>query len=116
MVGFQIIIQIFKKNFSEKYPYSNRTSWSKQFIGSVVFSKVPITNWADDFHKELGDMVILFSVNYQGTPIYFYLVHMSSPSSPAHFEMRNQQIDRFSKTLIYISVHRSRNDKVVVFG
>ncbi len=33
------------------YPYINRTSWSKIFVGSVVFSKYPIENLADDFEQ-----------------------------------------------------------------
>jgi hypothetical protein len=38
------------KDFLQKrYPYINSTSWSKKFIGSMVFSKYPIENRADDF-------------------------------------------------------------------
>ena len=32
-----------------KYPYTNNTTRSKTFIGSMVFSKYPLTNKADDF-------------------------------------------------------------------
>lgn len=38
------------KDFLKKnYPYTNTTSRSKIFIGSMVFSKYPINNKADDF-------------------------------------------------------------------
>ena len=38
------------KEFLQKtYPYSNNTTWSKKFVGSMVFSKYPLTNKADDF-------------------------------------------------------------------
>lgn len=32
-----------------KYPYTNTTTRSKKFVGSMVFSKYPLTNRADDF-------------------------------------------------------------------
>ena len=32
-----------------KYPYTNNTTRSKKFVGSMVFSKYPINNKADDF-------------------------------------------------------------------
>ncbi len=38
------------KPFLEKeYPYVNRTSWSRMFVGSMVFSKFPIDDLSDDF-------------------------------------------------------------------
>ncbi|MEI6672596.1 MAG: hypothetical protein WCL02_04580 [bacterium] len=30
------------------YPYTNNTTRSKKFVGSMVFSKYPLTNKADD--------------------------------------------------------------------
>jgi len=38
-----------KDFLQERYPYINSTTWSKKFIGSMVFSKYPIENRADDF-------------------------------------------------------------------
>jgi hypothetical protein len=32
-----------------QYPYSNNTTRSKKFVGSMVFSKYPLSNKADDF-------------------------------------------------------------------
>jgi hypothetical protein len=32
-----------------QYPYTNTTTRSKKFVGSMVFSKYPLTNRADDF-------------------------------------------------------------------
>lgn len=38
------------KDFLQKnYPYTNNVSRSKTFVGSMVFSKYPLTNKADDF-------------------------------------------------------------------
>ncbi len=31
------------------YPYSNRYSWSMKHIGTIVYSKYPITNLIDDY-------------------------------------------------------------------
>ncbi|MEI6773797.1 MAG: hypothetical protein WCL18_03070 [bacterium] len=32
-----------------EYPYTNTTTWSKKFVGSMVFSKYPLSNKAEDF-------------------------------------------------------------------
>lgn len=37
--------------FDEHYPYMNMTTRSKILVGSVVFSKYPISNLADDFEQ-----------------------------------------------------------------
>ncbi|MBU0626817.1 hypothetical protein KKG31_03405 [Patescibacteria group bacterium] len=40
------------KDFLQKnYPYINSTTRSEKFIGSMVFSKYPIENRADDFEQ-----------------------------------------------------------------
>ena len=105
---------LFQQEFASKYPYSNRTTWSKEFIWSVVFSKVPIKNRANDFPQWTWRYAY-FSVDYQGTPIYFYLVHTSSPIRPEFFTMRNTQIQTFFHDFaLHQQIHRSRNDKVIV--
>jgi len=76
------------------YPYTNNTTRSKKFVGSMVFSKYPLTNKADDFPQGMRRYGY-FSVPYQGQQIYFYLVHTSSPDSYAHFFMRNDQLNSF---------------------
>ncbi|MEI7558588.1 MAG: endonuclease/exonuclease/phosphatase family protein [bacterium] len=38
-----------KDFLQSSYPYTNTTTWSKKFVGSMVFSKYPIINRADDF-------------------------------------------------------------------
>lgn len=38
-----------KSFLSENYPYINRTSRSKKFVGSMVFSKYPVDDLADEF-------------------------------------------------------------------
>ena len=104
----------FQQECANKYPYSNRTSWSKEFIWSVVFSKVPIKNRANDF-PQWAWRYAYFSVDYEGTPIYFYLVHTSSPIRPEFFVMRNTQIQTFFHDFdLHQQIHRSRNDKVIV--
>ena len=41
--------QHLKAFLQSRYPYINSTTWSKQFIGSMVFSKQKIENRADNF-------------------------------------------------------------------
>jgi len=77
-----------------KYPYTNSTTRSKKFVGSMVFSKYPLTNKAYDF-PQWARRYGYFSLPYQGQQIYFYLVHTSSPDSYNHFVMRNQQLTTF---------------------
>lgn len=38
-----------KPFLAEHYPYINRTSRSKKFVGSMVFSKYPVDDLADDY-------------------------------------------------------------------
>ena len=74
-----------------KYPYTNSTTRSKKFVGSMVFSKYPLHNKADDF-PQWAWRYGYFSLPYHNKEIYFYLVHTSSPDSYSHFVMRNQQL------------------------
>ena len=83
------------KNFLQaRYPYTNSTTRSKKFVGSMVFSKYPLTNKADDF-PQWARRYGYFSLPYQDQQIYFYLVHTSSPDSYSHFLMRNEQLATF---------------------
>lgn len=83
------------KDLLEKnYPYTNTTSRSKTFIGSMVFSKYPINNKADDFPQGSWRYGY-FSLTYQEQELYLYLVHTSSPDSYEHFLMRNEQLTTF---------------------
>lgn len=77
-----------------KYPYTNNTTRSKKFIGSMVFSKYPLTNKAYDFPQG-ARRYGYFSLPYQNQQIYFYLVHTSSPDTYNHFLMRNEQLTTF---------------------
>jgi endonuclease/exonuclease/phosphatase (EEP) superfamily protein YafD len=38
-----------KPFLSKRYPYINRTSWSRTFVGSMVFSRYTVDDLADDF-------------------------------------------------------------------
>lgn len=83
------------KNFLQaKYPYTNTTTRSKKFVGSMVFSKYPLSNKADDFPQWMRKYGY-FSLPYNNQEIYFYLVHTSSPDSYDHFLMRNEQLSTF---------------------
>lgn len=104
----------FMKDFLNKdYPYSNSTRWNKKYVWNMVFSKIKIENRADDF-PQWAWRYAYFSVNYQKSPVYFYLVHMSSPVSLKYFYMRNEQINTFFKDFkMHQETHRVYHNKVV---
>lgn len=102
-----------KEILDEKYPYTNATYWSKSFVWNMVFSKNKIDNWADDF-PQWAWRYAYFSVDYNWKPVYFYLLHMSSPISWKYFDMRNKQIQQFFDGFsLHQENHRIHNDKVV---
>lgn len=83
------------KDFLKKnYPYVNHITWSKTFVGNMVFSKYPIDNKADDFVQGMRRYGY-FALPYNNQQIYFYLLHTSSPDTESHFVMRNKQITTF---------------------
>ncbi len=102
------------KDFLDKqYPYSNSSRWWKKYVGNMVFSKIPIENRVDDF-PQWAWRYAYFSLSYQKKPIYFYLVHMSSPVSSKFYTMRNQQIQTFFKDFsLHQDTHRIQQDKVL---
>lgn len=103
------------KTFLQKnYPYINSTTRSKTFVGSMVFSKYPLVNKADDF-PQWARRYGYFSLSYQSQQIYFYLVHTSSPDSYQHFLMRNEQLKTFAQDF---QKHESdrQHDNVLVVG
>ena len=97
-----------------KYPYTNNTTRSKTFIWSMVFSKYPINNKADDFSQGAWRYGY-FSVPYQNQEIYFYLVHTSSPDSYQHFIMRNTQLTTFAQNFKQHEADRKHNTIVAVW-
>lgn len=108
--------QQLKDILEENYPYSNSTIRSQKYVGNMVFSKKKIENWADNF-PQWARRYGYFSITYDKQPIYFYLVHASSPSNSKYFHMRNQQITTFFTDFdLHKAKHRERNDKVVVIG
>lgn len=100
---------LLKKN----YPYTNNTTRSKTFVGSMVFSKYPLTNKADDF-PQWARRYGYFTIPYQGQQVYFYLVHTSSPDSYTHFVMRNEQLKTFVQDFQQHESDRKHNNIVVV--
>lgn len=96
-----------------RYPYTNSTTWNKQFIGSMVFSKQKIENWADNFPQGMRRYGY-FSLYLKDRPYYFYLIHTSSPDSYAHFVMRNAQIATFDKDFAAHAQQRPEWSPIVV--
>lgn len=96
-----------------QYPYTNNTTRSKKFIWSMVFSKYPLNNKADDF-PQWAWRYGYFSLLYNHQDIYFYLVHTSSPDSYGHFIMRNDQLTTFVNDFQAHESDRKHNNIVVV--
>lgn len=106
------------KDFLQKnYPYINSTTRSEKFIGSMVFSKYPIENRADDF-EQWARRYAFFSLQLpQEESYYIYLLHTSSPDSYEHFVMRNKQLTTFLQDIQKHQIwHRKTNDQVIVLG
>ena len=106
--------QALESFFDEHYPYMNMTTWSKILVGSVVFSKYPINNLADDF--EQGSWRYgYFQVEKEGVPYYFYEMHTSSPVSKYFFEKRNQQLQQVkTEFLDFHSNTRPQEAKIIM--
>jgi len=101
------------KPFLEKeYPYVNRTSWSRTFVGSMVFSRFPIDDLSDDF-VQWAWRYGYFSIDLPDSLYYVYLVHTSSPISLANYRMRNTQLAVIAD---HITTHQPmREDGVTLF-
>lgn len=95
------------------YPYTNNTTRSKKFVGSMVFSKYPLNNKADDF-PQWARRYGYFSLIHNNQEIYFYLVHTSSPDNYNHFIMRNEQLTTFVKNFKEHESDRNRDNIVMV--
>lgn len=103
------------QSFLEKeYPYSNSTTRSQTFVGSMVFSKQKIENRADDFPQGTWRYGY-FSLHIWGEDYYIYLVHTSSPDSYQHFVMRNEQLEVFERDF-YLHETSREHDNVIVVG
>lgn len=102
-----------KSFLQEYYPYSNSTTRSKTFVGSMVFSKQKIENRADDFPQGAWRYGY-FAINIGQKDYYFYLVHTSSPDSYQHFVMRNQQLKTFEEDFYLHEKSREHNNVIVV--
>lgn|GEM_PF-247559 len=95
-----------KSFLSENYPYINRTSRSKTFVGSMVFSKYPVDDLADDFVQGAWRYGY-FRIDGPTSPYYVYLVHTSSPISPRNYRMRNEQLTTVAE---HVSTHAKSRD------
>lgn len=99
----------------DTYPYSNRFSWSKKHIGTIVFSKYPINNLADDFPQG-ARRYGYFAVQKNLKTYYMYLVHTSSPVSYFNFVVRNRQFDQIIHDMDIHDNQRSEDDTVLMIG
>lgn len=105
--------QALESFFDEHYPYMNMTTWSKIFVGSVVFSKYPIKNLADDF--EQGSWRYgYFQVEKEGIPYYFYEIHTASPISKYFFEKRNQQLQQLKSEFLNLHSNTRPQDAKII--
>lgn len=96
------------------YPYINSTSRSKKFIWSMVFSKIPIINRADDF-PQWAWKYGYFQTKYKQKDYYVYLVHTSSPDDYLHFSMRNDQLQILWKDISRHQNHRSNENIIILW-
>lgn len=108
---YQHLQDFFKKN----YPYVNRTSWSEDFIWSMVFSKKPIENLIVHYPQWMR-RYWYFSMKLNGDDVYFYLVHTSSPITYEYFQMRDTQLNQLSDDFLLQSKNRWSWSKIVVVG
>ncbi len=100
--------------FDEHYPYMNMTTRSKILVGSVVFSKYPISNLADDF-EQWSRRYGYFKVEKEGQPYYFYELHTSSPVSSSFFHKRNRQLQQLKNEFLTLhSPQRPQDAKIIM--
>jgi endonuclease/exonuclease/phosphatase (EEP) superfamily protein YafD len=102
-----------KPFLSQKYPYINRTSWSRTFVGSMVFSRYFIDDLADDFVQWVWRYGY-FRIDGPIQPYYVYLVHTSSPISLSHYRLRNVQLSSVSKHIKQYDSIRDNNPLLLV--
>lgn len=104
-----------KSFLSQNYPYINRTSRSKKFVGSMVFSKYPVDDLADDFVQGAWRYGY-FRIDGPITPYYVYLVHTSSPISPMNYHMRNEQLTTVADHISTHAISRENDVPVLLLG
>ena len=103
-----------KDFLQERYPHINRTTRSKLFIGSIVFSRYPITDKAHEFPQGAWRYGY-FSLLYEGQEIYVYLVHTSSPDRYQHFLMRNEQLAAFVDD-VQLHASERKHEHLIIAG
>ncbi len=97
----------------QHYPYNNTVRRSPFVVGSMVFSKYPLTNKAHLF-PQWTRRYGYFSLDIGDVPIVFYLIHTSSPNTYAHFRMRNTQLTSLVQD-IYHHQHSSDTPILLVW-
>ena len=100
---------------SQNYPYINRTSRSKKFVWSMVFSKYPVDDLADDFVQGAWRYGY-FRIDGPVGSYYVYLVHTSSPISPVNYRMRNDQLSNVAASISDHANSRQLGVPVLLLG
>lgn len=96
-----------KDFFQKKYPYVNRTSRSITLAWNVIFSKIPLENKTETYLKKYWSRSYWY-VNLQckdfiphcENGIDLYVIHTAAPVSLENFQMRNEQLQKFSTDLM----------------
>lgn len=96
------------------YPHINSTTRSKKFIWSMVFSKLPIENRADDF-PQWAWKYAYFQTKFKEKDYYIYLVHTSSPDDYTHFMMRNKQLETLWNDIKEQEKHRKSENIIIIW-
>lgn len=96
------------------YPHINSTTRSRKFIWSMVFSKLPIENRADDF-PQWARKYAYFQTKFNQKDYYIYLVHTSSPDDYTHFLMRNIQLQTLWNDIKEQEKHRKSNNIIIIW-
>ena len=100
------------KMLEKDYPYKIMNMSVKGQIWSAIFSKYPLRNVSKTFEK--GERGYLHVQMTRWDNIYqVYLIHTTSPTSLAHFQRRNVQLNSLAEDLSK-TYHSQTREKVLV--
>ncbi len=101
--------------FSKEYPYVNRIKGEQDVVGNVIFSKIPLEDFAPKIYQWARRYGYV-AITHEQQDYYFYLVHTSAPVSEELYDNRNKQIALFQSNLIEHEQRRLPEDKVIIVG
>ena len=100
------------KMLEKEYPYKIMNMSVKGQIWSAIFSKYPLRNVSKTFEK--GERGYLHAQMTRWDNVYqVYLIHTTSPTSLAHFQRRNVQLNSLAEDLSK-TYHSQTREKVLV--